>query len=112
MTLYEMLDVTLYYQQVWIFETNAYGQNMPLFKGLVEEARANTEKVWMWLMAKVDHYQCNTGILVIKVVDERYEERLENHYFYSEKWGRERNERPWLYSCEIDDDLRNEVSNA
>lgn len=33
MTLYEMLDVTFYYQPVWIYETNAYGQNMPLFKG-------------------------------------------------------------------------------
>jgi hypothetical protein len=108
MTLYEMLDVTLYYQPVWIYETNAYGQNMPLFKGIVEDARQDTENVWHWLMAKVDHYQCNTGILVIKVVDERYEERLEDHYFYSERWGPERSERPWVYSAEIDEDLEKE----
>jgi hypothetical protein len=60
-------------------------------------------------MAKVEHYQCNTGILVIKVVDERYEERLEDHYFYSEKWWLERSERPWLHSIEIDNDLKKEM---
>jgi hypothetical protein len=109
MTLYEMLANTLYYQQVWIYETNAYDQNMPLFKGVVEDARQDTENVWHWLMAKVEHYQCNTGILVIKVVDERYEERLEDHYFYSEKWGLERSERPWLHSIEIDNDLKKEM---
>ena len=33
MVLYEMLDKAKYYQKVWIFKTNAYDQNMPIFKG-------------------------------------------------------------------------------
>ena len=33
MTLYDMLDKAIADQEVWIFEHNAYDQNMPLFKG-------------------------------------------------------------------------------
>ena len=107
MTLYEMLDCTKYYQEVWIFEHNAYDQNMPLFKGEVEDARRDTERVWNYLMCKVDHYECTTGILVIMVKDEYYEERLEGHYTTaSKRWGRKREARPWLHSAEINDDLR------
>lgn len=106
MTLYEMLDCTKYYQDVWIFEHNSYDQNMPLFKGSVEDARGNVDRVWDYLMCEVDHYDCTTGILVIMVKDEHYEERLEGHYrMTSDKWGRKKEERPWLYSCEIADDL-------
>ena len=100
MTLYEMLDVTLYYQEVWIYENNIYDQNMPLFRGTVNDARAD-ERVWDYLMTKVNHYECSTGILVIKVQNEHYEELLEKHYC-SDKWGTKESERPWKYSVEID----------
>ena len=106
MTLYEMLDVTLYYQQTWIFKKNAYDQNMPIFKGTVSEARKNEDRVWDYLMCKVDHYECDTGILVIKVRDEHFEERLEKQYSSSIKWGIKREKRPWLHSVEISKDLR------
>ena len=107
MTLYEMLDCTKYYQEVWIYEHNTYDQNMTLFKGTVNDARGDTERVWDYLMCQVDHYDCTTGVLVIFVKDEYYEERLEGHYsMTSDRWGRKREERPWLYSAEIDDDLK------
>lgn len=106
MTLYEMLDCTKYYQEVWIFEHNAYDQNMPLFKGAVQDARGNTDRVWDYLTCQVDHYDCTTGILVILVKNEYYDEHLEGHYsMTSDRWGRDRNERPWLYSTEIMSDL-------
>lgn len=109
MTLYEMLDCTKYYQEVWIFEHNTYDQNMPIFKGMVEEARGDTERTWMYLMCQVDHYDCATGILMIMVKDEYYEERLESHYgVMFDEWGSERSERPWLHSAEIYEDLRKE----
>lgn len=108
MTLYEMLDCTKYYQKVWIYEHNAYDQNMPIFKGTVEDARGDTEHTWMYLMCQVDHYDCTTGTLVIMVKDEYYEKRLEEHYGFSSRWGKERSERPWLYSLEVYDDLGEE----
>ena len=111
MTLYEMLDCTKYFQKVWIFEHNAYDQNMPIFKGSVQEARGDTECTWMYLMCQVDHYDCTTGILVIYVKDEYYEERLEGHYsMSSDTWGMERSKRPWLHMGEIGDDLRKECN--
>ena len=110
MTLYEMLDITLYYQEVWIYVMNAYGQNYPVFKGTVHDARGDSEETWNYLMCKVDHYECNTGILIIKVCDEHYEECLETQYLNSDKWGREREKRPWLYSVEIEEDLRKFLS--
>lgn len=110
MTLYEMLDKTLYYQTVWIFEHNAYDQNMPLFRGSVEDARKDTERVWNYLMCEVDHYECVNGILDIRVRDEYYELRLEegNYTLTGRRWGRERNSRPWLHSAEIATDKRGE----
>ena len=105
MTLYEMLDKTLYYQTVWIYEINAYDQNMPIFKGIVEEARRNTDRVWDYLMCEVDHYECNTGILLIKVKNVHFESKMDEHYMFSEKWGSEKESRPWRYSCEINREL-------
>ena len=107
MTLYEMLDNTLFYQEVWIYETNCYDQNMPLFKGTVQEARGDTEKVWDYLMCTVAHYECDTGILLIKVKNEHYQEKLESHYMFSDKWGVEENKRPWKHSSEISKELFN-----
>ena len=105
MTLYDMLDCTMFYQTTWIFEHNAYDQNMPLFKGLVNDARTN-ERVWDYLTCKVDHYDCTMGILVIFIKDEYFEEKIEEHYgMSSNRWGGERNKRPWLFSTEIKDDL-------
>lgn len=105
MTLYEMLDKTLFNQIVWIYETNAYDQNMPIFKGVVEGARGDTERIWNYLMCEVDHYECNTGILLIKVKNEHYKSRMEEHYLFSEKWGVEKEKRPWRHSSEIDREL-------
>lgn len=100
MTLYEMLDRTTYYQTVWIFESNTYDQNMPKFKGTVNDARAD-EEVWDYLMCEVEVYYCENGILDIRVRDEYYNERLEGHYSFGDQWGREKEKRPWLHSAEI-----------
>lgn len=110
MTLYEMLDVTLYHQNVWIYETNVYDQNMLIYQGTVEGARGDTEKVWNYLMCKVNHYEYNTGILLIKVKTNHFNSRMEDHYFLSEKWGQEKEKRPWRHSAEIDRELREAMS--
>lgn len=114
MTLYEMLDVTLYYQTVWIFEHNAYDQNMPIFKGTVDEARHDINgMVWDFLMCDVVHYECTDGILDIRVKNEYFEEKLEGHYSMSaERWGRERDKRPWVYSAEISSEKSREAKNG
>lgn len=110
MTLYEMLDRAMAIQEVWIFETNVYDQNMPLFKGEVDDARTDPElKVWDFLMCEVSHYDCSHGILDIRVRDENYNKRLEDHYLFSERWVRgDKNKRPWRYSAEITEEKRAE----
>lgn len=105
MVLYEMLDKTLFYQKVWIYETNAYDQNMPLFKDSVNDARGETEKVWDFLMCEVEHYECDTGILFIQVKNKHFESRMEKHYLRSDKWGQEKEKRPWRYSGEIREEI-------
>lgn len=106
MTLYDMLDKAMADQEVWIFEHNAYDQNMPLFKGNVWDARADQETIWDYLMCEVEGYDCSNNILDIRVKDKYYEERLEGHYGRSDKWGKNKGERPWLYSIEIQEEKR------
>lgn len=105
MTLYDMLDKVICNQEVWIFEHNDYDQNMPLFKGSAEDAAAD-KIIWDYLMCEVDHYDCSHNILDIRIKDKYYEERLEGHYGRSDKWGKNKEERPWLYSIEIDEEKR------
>lgn len=100
MTLYDMLDKTWCNQKVWIFETNVYDQNTPLFKGTVHEARKNADKVWDYLIREVDHYECTNGILDIRVRSKHYNENLE------EDCGLigsilHKKRRKWRYSVEI-----------
>lgn len=103
MTLWDMLDKAKYYQAVWIFETNAYDQNMPLYKGTVNGARADTDIVWDYLMCEVETYDCSHGVLDIRVRDRNYNERLEGHYtVFSGGWSENKLGRPWRYSAEID----------
>lgn len=106
MTLYEMLDRAMAHQTVWIFEHNAYDQNMPLFKGTVNDARIDKELVvWDYLMCQVDHYDCSNNILDIRVKDEYFDQRLEGHYLASSQhWGKSKNERPWRWSIEISEE--------
>ena len=101
MTLYEMLDITLYYQPVQIFYTNAFDQNMPLFKGRVREAR-HDEEMWDYLMHKVERYEIRNNVLIIFITDENYEYRLEDKEYKEcgARWTRDN--RPWKYSCEIE----------
>lgn len=108
MILYEMLNLTIYNQEVWIYETNVYDQHMPVFKGTVEDARGDSDGggVWDYLMHEVDMYECNAGILIINVKANGYEDRMEEHYFNSDKWGKEKEKRPWRYSIEIAEELR------
>ena len=105
MTLYEMLDKTIVDQQVWIFENNAYDQNMPLFKGSLEDARCD-ENVWEYLMCNVEFFVCSHGILDIRVRDIYYNEKLEGHYINGKNWGVDKSKRPWRWSIEIDEEKR------
>lgn len=106
MKLYDMLDKTLYYQKVWIFETDAYDKNMPIFKGTIDEARKD-DNVWCYLHNEIIRYECNTGVLVIFVKSECFKEGLENNYTdLTNDWGKDAPQRPWRYSAEINRELK------
>ena len=103
MTLYEMLDVTLYYQPVWIYRMNEYGQYYPIFKGTVNEARQDTDFTWMYLMRKVEHYSCDTGILVINIMCDN----PEKEYNCKDNNVRlNKSKREWRWQMEIDEEVK------
>lgn len=106
MTLYSMLDRAMYFQKVWIYALNYADQHMPLFSGTVQDARADVDTVWEYLMNEVSHYECDTGILVIMVMSEHPEELMEEQYAFSREWGKEKERRPWRTASEVDDDIR------
>lgn len=110
LTLYEMLDRAMADQKVWIYENNAYDQNMPLFQGTVNDARIEPElRVWDFLMCEVEFYDCSHGILDIRVKDTNYDKRLEDHYLFADRWDRyDKSKRPWRYSIEIEEEKRAE----
>lgn len=95
MNLYDMLDKTKFYQEVSIYLCNIYDQNIPLFEGSVNGARADTD-IWDYLMCEVERYCYCNGTLVIYVKNENYRERIETGY------DKERENRSWLYSAEIE----------
>ena len=111
MKLWDMLDKSVYYAETWIFVTNCYDQNMPIFKGCVDEARRDADDVWDYLMCDVEIFDTTNGVLLIKVRDSNYESRLESHYLFSERWKTDKAHRPWRYSSEIDQELREEQDN-
>ena len=98
MVLWDMLDKTLYYQHVFIYTHNTYNQHMLLFKGIVDDARKDAG-IWDYLMCNVDLYEYYNGILILYVVDEYYDETIENRYLNSDKWTDEN--RPWLHKTEV-----------
>lgn len=104
MTLWEMLDRTGYWQKVLIYERNNRGQNMPVFCGTVIEARRNGDTVWDYLPCKVEKLECSTGILDIRVRTENYDRPFEEFYSGSDKWGKEKSERPWRWENEIEEE--------
>jgi hypothetical protein len=112
MKLWDMLDKAMYFQKVWIFETNAYDQNMPIYKGNVQGAREEGDLVWDYLPCEVENYACSDGILDIRVRNDYYNERIEGHYSISaENWGKSKEQRPWRHSIEIEQEKR-EAGNA
>ena len=104
MTLYEMLDNTIYYGEVMICARNAFDQCIYLFNGKVEDARKDTEDVWDYLMNEVDQWICGNEVMLIYVKHYGYEERLEKFYCNSDKWTRDK--RPYLFSSEVEKKLR------
>lgn len=102
MTLWDMLDKTKYYQPVWIFETNDRGQNMPIFKGTVDEARRDGDNTWDYLPCEVERYDVSYGLLDIRVTGPWRSKTIAERYSGSDKWGDTMSERPWRYDTEID----------
>lgn len=102
MTLWEMLDRTKYWQKVLIYETNSRGQNMPVFFGLVNEARRDADRTWDYLPCEVEMFDCSTGILDIRVRTENYDRPFEEFYSNSDSWGKEKSKRPWRWEIEIE----------
>lgn len=103
MTLWEMLDRTLYYGRVLIYSRNAYDQCVPIFRGKVQDAREEGNQVWDYLPYEVDQWICGKGATLIYVKHYDYENRLEKCYSNSDKWTEAK--RPYRRSYEVEREL-------
>lgn len=106
MTLYDFWNNTLFYQKMYIYLTNAYDQNMPLFKGsrtdwMEKECADGDSDLYWHLSDTVEHWQVTPkGNILVKLRNEDYEKRMEDLYLFSDKWT-DKN-RPWKYSIETE----------
>ena len=65
MTLYEVLDKSLYNGEVMIYSRNCYDQCIKIFEGIVSDARCDEDNVWKWLMSEVDGLVYGNKVLLI-----------------------------------------------
>ena len=107
MILWDMLDKTLYYGNVLIYSRNVYDQCMPIFQGRVDNARCHYD-VWDYLTNEVEQWICGNKWMLIYVKNNYYEDKLEEHYLYSDKWTKDNH--PYKSSYEVEK-LLNDISN-
>lgn len=104
MTLWEMLDKTLYDGNVLIYERNTYDQCMKIFQGKVNDAKQDSDRVWDYLMQPIEQWICGNRWTLIYVKNHYYNDLLETQYSNSDKWTREKH--PWKSSYEVENELR------
>ena len=106
MTLYEFWNKTFYHQKMWIYLTNAYGQNMPMYSGSREEwseEMDGDDRLYWHLMDEIDHWEITDRKEVIVLIkDDEYEKRMEERYLSSDRWGTKKEERPWQHMIELE----------
>lgn len=109
MTLCELLQTTKYTQEFHIYVTNDYDQNEPIGHGRRAHLLNADEcgELFPHLLDKVDLISvAKNGALVVRVIDENYNEPLENQYGedYVKRWDRyDPTTRPYKFSCELED---------
>ena len=100
MTLWEMLDCTLYYGDVVIYARNNYDQCVFLFDGCVADARRDTDNVWDYLPYEIDQWMVRNSRTLIYVKHYAYNDRLETCYSNSDTWTQDR--RPFKWTREVE----------
>lgn len=108
MTLYDVLAKTKYYQKLYIYVTNAYDQNIPIYAGERSDALIDDEdKVFWHLMDEVTFLSVSKDYgIVIRLKNENYNKRAEElyHESYVKKWSRnDISSRPYKFSAELED---------
>lgn len=108
MTLYDLLQATVYDQQFAVYVNNIYDQNILVGAGVRAELLDESENELLFdhLMDKVDMLRVSKDgkILVVFVVDKNYKKRAEKLYQkeYVKRWdARDEETRPYRYLREI-----------
>lgn len=105
-TLHNLITSCQFPQVFYIYRTNDYDQNILLARGTKQEMLEDEEVNFDLLEHINDIVEYWTirqdGAMFVRL---RMAERAEDLYLkdYVEKWGRNPNSRPWLYSAELDD---------
>lgn len=110
MTLLDVLRTVKYYQKLYIFVINDYGQNVCIGKGRFDFILRGEESAYDLLDHYLDEVEMITpakgGAFVVRIKDEHYNERLETQYneSYVAKWdATDKDSRPFLFDCEMHD---------
>lgn len=110
MKLSEIFKLTQYSQQLYIYVTNAYSQNVCIGRGTRYDIICDEENCDDILPHMLDDVVMITvtpdGGLQILVRDELYEKPLEEQYSkeFVDKWdSRDRSTRPYLFDLELED---------
>lgn len=110
MTLLDVLRTVKYYQKLYIFVINDYGQNVCIGKGRFDFILRGEESAYDLLDHYLDEVEMITpakgGVFVVRIKDEHYNERLETQYneSYVAKWDTtDKDSRPFLFDFEMPD---------
>lgn len=110
MNLWDLLHSTRCNQEFSIYVTNAYGQNVPVARGAIDDLFNLDNGEWLTfehLMDKVEMFAVNDdGRIIVYLSDSHYYERAETQYAerYVKKWDIFKPEtRPWLHDCETEE---------
>lgn len=100
-------------QKFYIYVTNAYDENLPIYKGEKQQIfngdrQGSCYELFDHLHDKVDLYEvCSKGGIQISVIDEHFDQRVQDWWSSdpkeTEKWNdSDPMSRPWLFSCETE----------
>ena len=106
MDLHGLLDTAMYNQELSVYLTNSYDQNLLIGRGtraeMLDELK-NGGTVFSHLKDKVDRWVIRNGRMIVFIRDENYDKMVEELFLGSNKWGEDPENRPWRHGIETEE---------
>lgn len=106
MDMHGLLDTAMYNQELSVYLTNSYDQNLLIGRGtraeMLDELK-NGGSVFSHLKDKVDRWVIRNGRMIVFIRDENYDKMVEELFMDSDKWGEDPDSRPWRHGSETEE---------